>query len=144
MINHTKETITQYFASRRCPSCKGPTYSPLCTTCQKDWVGTAADLEIKIRDWERAPDNLKQIVLAPDSRTDLEGRMSIPQLTSVSVGGCSSEDIIVQQDVTLKHPTYVLWNGNRNAGHALSSINTNSGPIASRNRSTWERVTSLQ
>ncbi|GFT72009.1 DNA polymerase zeta catalytic subunit, partial [Nephila pilipes] len=79
MINHTKETITQYFAARKCPSCESPTNSSLCTACRQDWAGTVADLQIKIRDWQRGPHNLKQICVSCTK-------------SSLSVDHCSSLD----------------------------------------------------
>ncbi|GFX68287.1 hypothetical protein TNCV_2816621 [Trichonephila clavipes] len=44
---------------------------------------------------------------APDCPIVLEIRVPIPQSPSVSVVGCSSEDVIMPQGLSTKHPTHV-------------------------------------
>ncbi|GBM90804.1 DNA polymerase zeta catalytic subunit [Araneus ventricosus] len=64
MSHYPRETITQYFVTRNCPSCDCPTTSSLCDNCHQDRAGTAADLQDKIRKWERAVNRLNQICVS--------------------------------------------------------------------------------
>ncbi|KAF8795397.1 DNA polymerase zeta catalytic subunit like protein [Argiope bruennichi] len=64
MSHYPRGTITQYFVTRNCPSCDCPITSTLCDNCCHDQAGTAADLQHKIRKWERAVNHLNQICVS--------------------------------------------------------------------------------
>ncbi|GFX20726.1 hypothetical protein TNCV_77831 [Trichonephila clavipes] len=50
---------------------------------------------------------------APDCTTVLELRVPNLQSASVSIVGCSPEDVIVPQDVFLTHLKHILWDLNQ-------------------------------